>query len=389
MRIKESAKNLLVGLACLFFYSACAQVGNNDSSKSNAGNNAPDGKNEAAYNVATFDSGFGGYFTAKEIEKQSRSLSKNGYGPFSITHYGDTLNAPYGEKTTEQIAKFTSEGVLTAFHDGAEDVYIACNTASTQYERVKEIIRAENPAYENHVFSIINVSVDEVMKTVNKKLALQNNVNIAIFATPATVKSENYPKFLAKALNTDFKPGILKKITQPRWLKKKGATIDSYAYVAEFPLSSGKKVSVYQMAPANWVDMIENGASDSEKRFNVENDIKTLTSQINTDAVFDVVGEFCTHYPVFDSIIQSELKGSHKVTTEAPFVVQGPLMGSLFNKTYLQSQPWKNDNEVSPPNTPSIYLTGDNISSFMELVKKIFPNDPEPAIAKKEFVSLN
>lgn len=343
---------------------------------------------ENVVKVATFDSGFGGFFTAKEIEKRASSLSKNGYGPFEIAHYGDTLNLPYGEKTPEQIANFTAGGVMTAFNDGFSDVYIACNTASTQYNRVKEIIRKTNPEYAEHIYSIIDISGDEVMKTVNDRLKTQDDVTIAIIATPATIKSENYPRYIFNSLHVDFKPSDFTKITQPRWLKSKGDSIDSYTSTVEVTLSNNKKVKIYQLAPANWVDMIENGASDEEKETAVKNDIKKLTEQFNKDSKFDVVGEFCTHYPVFDSMIKKEMKSLNKVN-DAPFIVQGPLMGDLFEKKFLENNKIKSLTSVRDVGDLKINLSGDNIEETKELVKKIFPEDTSSVIEKKSFVIID
>ena len=340
--------------------------------------------------VATFDSGFGGFFTAKEIEKQACDLSQKGYGPFDIAHYGDTTNIPYGEKSPDQIATFATEGILAAFKDGYKDVYIACNTASTQFDKIKENLRSVNPSYANHVYSIIEISVKETMKTVSKKLKTQDVVTIAVMATPAAIRSENYPKFYAKALNHEFRPGEFKKVTQDRWLKATGKspTIDSYTYMTEVSLGPKKKVIIYQLSPANWVEMIENGAPDAEKAAAVKNDLTLLTSQIKPDAVFDVVGEFCTHYPVFDAMIQKELKALGKVAPDAPFIVQGPLFAELFREHFMQRKPTKSSQSVAAPSTPAIYLSGTNIEATKELVKKIWPNDPAPIIERKEFVSL-
>ncbi len=381
--MKRVAAALIAGLAVLFGGILVAQP----PSAVPSGDRTPQGKNAGVYRVATFDSGFGGYFTAKEIERQARELSAQGYGPFLIAHYGDTTNIPYGEKTPDEISRFASAGILAAFRDGARDVYIACNTASTQFDRIREILRAENPTYPNHVYSIIDVSVREVMRTVSARLRTEDVVTVAVMATPATVKSETYPRFLARALNVTFVPGVFTKMTEPRWLTSKGATIDSFAYVTELALGPNKRVVVYQLAPANWVDMIENGAPEADKREAVRNDLAMLVGQTKPGARFDVVGEFCTHYPVFDAMIQDELRRLGKVTADAPFVVQGPLMGSLFRAQFLQRKPARAAGAVPPPSTPAIYLSGTNIESTRALVRKIFPGDPEPLIARKEFVN--
>ena len=381
--MKRLAPTLL--LAALVASLSGILVARPQSAASPAGWKAGDASS-GAYRVATFDSGFGGYFTAKEIERQARALSAEGYGPFLIAHYGDTTNIPYGEKTPDQIAKFASAGILAAFRDGASDVYIACNTASTEFDHIREILRAENPTYPNHVYSIIDVSVREIVKTVSAKLKVQDVVTVAIMATPATVKSETYPRFLAKALNVAFTPGEFRKLTQPRWLASKGPTIDSFAYRTELALGPKKKVVVYQLAPANWVDMIENGAPDADKHAAVAHDLAMLVGQTKPGDRFDVVGEFCTHYPVFDALIQDELRTLGKVDAHAPFVVQGPIMGQLFRAQFLQRKPAKAAGPVRPPSTPPIYLSGTNIGPTLALVRKIFPNDPEPLIEHRGFV---
>jgi len=277
---------------------------------------------------------------------------------------------------------------MTAFRDGVQDVFIACNTASAQFERIKEILRAKSPSYPEHAYSIINVSVKEAMKSVSCKLKTQDIVTMVVMATPAAIRSESYPEFLAKALKIEFKPGVFTRHTQTRWLKSKGETIDSYTYVNEFQLGQKKKVLIYQMAPANWVDMIEFGAPDAEKLAAVKNDLAMLTGQFKPGTVFDVVGEFCTHYPVFDTMIQDELRGLGKVTQDTPFIVQGPLMGKLFKEQFLKKRPFKSDKPVPPPSTPHIYLSGINIDTTKALVKKIFPNDPEPTVTRKEFLPI-
>lgn len=340
----------------------------------------------APYWVATFDSGFGGYLTAKEIEKQAQSLIAEGYGPFRITHYGDTLNAPYGEKSPEQIATYSAAGILTAFRDGAKDVYVACNTASTQIDRIRELLRLQDPAYPNHVHSILDVSVREVMKTVGARLRAQDTVNVAVLATPATVKSENYPRLLAKALGVPPVPGTLTSLPQPRWLASKGAQIDSFAYSVELALGPRKRVVIAQFAPANWVEMIENGARDTDKRAAVHRDLALFFSQTKPGTRFDVVGEFCTHYPVLDGLIQQELRELACTGNDTAFVVQGPLMAGLFRTNFLKQRPAKAAGPAQAPAPPAFRMTGSNAEAIRGLIHAVFPSGPEPAIEHLDFL---
>jgi glutamate racemase len=341
---------------------------------------------DSRHSVATFDSGFGGYFTAKEIEKRAKELETKGYGGFSIQHFGDTLNAPYGDKTPEQIAHFSAVGILSAFRHGASDVFLACNTASTQYDAIRNILRKYDASYPNRVHSIIDVSVKEIMKTVSKQLKRQDVVSVSILATPATVRSENYPRFLAKSLNARMMPTQVKSYMQARWRGEVQHPIESLLTRTELELGPKKRVVVYQIAPANWVEMIEHGASDEEKRAAVEHDLTALLGLIEEPIAFEVVGEFCTHYPVFDSLIQQTFKQLNRTSQGAPFIVQGPLMGALFERNFTaRHRPTKSLSTESRTTNPTIFISGDNQDATRALAKTVFPNDPVPEVLKLDF----
>jgi glutamate racemase len=132
-------------------------------------NQAKDSKNMKASNqqqirIDTFDSGFGGYFTANAIEKSAQQIVKTKDAAFTIHHFGDTKFAPYGEKTPEQIAELTAYGVKRALSKGSDTVFIACNTASTQYPAVVRAVEAEFPGRGKDVISIIQSSAEEAKK---------------------------------------------------------------------------------------------------------------------------------------------------------------------------------------------------------------------------------
>lgn len=341
---------------------------------------------QAPHSVATFDSGFGGFFTAKEIEKRARQLEAKGYGEFSIQHYGDTRNAPYGEKSPALIASYSAAGILKAFQQGADEVFVACNTASTQFEAIKDLLREQNASYPGRIHSIIEVSVKEVMKTVSAELKQRDTVNVAILATPATVRSENYPIYLAKALGVPYVPARKTSVPQPRWFKGKEAVIDSVVTTTELKLGPVKKVVIYQLAPANWVDMIEHGASDEEKKAAVSGDLKALLAMVKEPVAFDVVGEFCTHYPVFDTMIQDTFRSLQRASAATPFVVQGPLMGALFEKNFTASHALMTAPVALPRTaTPKILISGENKAATEALAAKVFPNDPAPVVEQGSF----
>ena len=69
-----------------------------------------------------------------------------------------------------------------------------------------------------------------------------------------------------------------------------------------------KKIFIYQLDPANWVDLVEHGAPKAVKEKIVARDLSLLKAIIPDGTKIDVFGEFCTHYPVVDGIIKTDTK---------------------------------------------------------------------------------
>lgn len=344
---------------------------------------------EKTIKVATFDSGFGGYFTAKAIEQSADSLGQSYNARFSISHFGDTANLPYGEKTPEQIANLTASGVLRALKGGANMVFIACNTASTQYEAVKKAVDAEYPNRSKDVFSVIEVSAMDAKRQIDDRLKTQDEVNFAIMATPATLKAGAYPRAIAKLYGQDLKDVPLTPITQPRWFKEKGATIDNYTGMVSLKVDGGKTVNIYQLAAANWVDLIEQGGNQDDKKKIVAQDLAYLDDLVPQGKKLDGVGEFCTHYPVFDGMIQSHLKEKGTAKDNAFFITQGHLMADLFEKRIEQDLKGQDRKtplteaekaELIKEQRPTLTISGDNVDATEKLVRTVFPNDPAPKV---------
>jgi glutamate racemase len=345
-------------------------------------------------NIATFDSGFGGFFTAKAIEKSSHDILKTHNADIHISHFGDTLNAPYGEKTPQQIAQLTINGVINALDKGADMVFIACNTASTQYSAVQQEISEKYPHRTDDVISIIDASVKAVKKQIDASLTQTDNVHFAILATPATIKSQAYLKALTKIYNGTLDVELLTKITQERWFKSAGQTIDSFTGTAILTLDNGKKIHIYQLAPANWVDLIEKEGTITEKTHAVNRDLALLKNIVPDNIMLDGIGEFCTHYPVFDSLIQSTLHKTQIVSKDAFFVKQAPLMAQIFEQKMLDKlKNHKRDKALSDDSDilqslkkdakASITISGDNIDATKRLARTIFPQDAEPLVEKE------
>lgn len=73
--------------------------------------------------IAVFDSGMGGISVLKELHKIMPNEN--------FLYLGDSKNAPYGVKTTEEICELTTHHVENFIKQGAKAVVIACNTATS------------------------------------------------------------------------------------------------------------------------------------------------------------------------------------------------------------------------------------------------------------------
>jgi glutamate racemase len=240
------------------------------------------------------------------------------------------------------------------------------------------------------VISIIEQSVAEVKKNLDEKLVERKEVSVGIFATPATLKSMAYPKAIAKAYGVELPPTALRMITQERWYQKNSQTINSISGSIDLLLPEKKIIHIYLIGPGNWVDLIEHGAPNDVKDGILKRDLELLTRDIPAKVSLDVVGEFCTHYPVFDQALKYETRKRGLTGAHTAFIKQGPLMGDLF-EAMMQKRFEKNHreyklsaearNEIRVKSRPKIFISGSNVDETVGLTKTIFPKDPVPTVS--------
>ena len=80
-------------------------------------------KQNADAPIGVFDSGLGGLSVLRVLK---RDMPQENF-----LYFGDSLHAPYGEKTEEEIRKLTTENIAMLFEKGCKAVVIACNTATS------------------------------------------------------------------------------------------------------------------------------------------------------------------------------------------------------------------------------------------------------------------
>jgi glutamate racemase len=132
--------------------------------------------------LGIFDTGFGGLSVLKPIHERLPELS--------TIYLGDNARAPYGERSREEIFRYTLEGVRYLFAQDCPLVILACNTASAEALKwiQREILPNEFP----------NRRVLGVIRPTAEHLNERYSGDIGIFATPATVRSEAYINELNK-----------------------------------------------------------------------------------------------------------------------------------------------------------------------------------------------
>lgn len=133
------------------------------------------------FSIGFFDSGVGGISVLKESIKL---LPKENY-----IYIGDSLNAPYGVKTPEEVRKLTFNMVDKLISMNVKAIVVACNTAtSIAIDELRKIYKeipiigiepALKPAIENYGNGIIVIMATPVTLSENKFSKLRERYNKA------------------------------------------------------------------------------------------------------------------------------------------------------------------------------------------------------------------
>ena len=126
--------------------------------------------------IGVFDSGIGGLSI---LDEALRQLPEHDY-----IYLADSLNAPYGEKSSEWIASRSMELCQYLAAEGCNAIMVACNTATAE--------AIANIRTELHHIPIIGVEPGI------KPAAMQSsNGVVGVLATEATLKSDKFNALLA------------------------------------------------------------------------------------------------------------------------------------------------------------------------------------------------
>ena len=190
--------------------------------------------------IGIFDSGEGGLCALEKLRELNQSVD--------ICFFADRENAPYGEKTKEELTRLAASDIKRLLDFGADEILIACCTASTVWESLCE-------EYKRITTPIIKPTAEAAAKSTKTK-------NIGVIATRATAKSRKF---------TDALHAI------------------------------DKALCVYEMATPDFVTMAETASPDRKK---IEEALLPLR-----DLKIDTLILGCTHFTRLENEIAECLSG--------------------------------------------------------------------------------
>jgi len=193
--------------------------------------------------IGVFDSGLGGLTVVQAMTQVIKGAE--------IFYVADTKNAPYGEKTPEQILQYSlniTKYLINTYQ--IEALILACNTAtSSSIKHLREIYP-----------ELIIMGTEPGIKPAIEQT---KTGKIGVLATPATLQGDKY-----------------KQLTEA--------------------LSLQKSVYIYEQACPGLVEQIEKGEIDSVETINLLEKWLTPMRENNVDTI--VLG--CTHYPLVSQSIE-------------------------------------------------------------------------------------
>lgn len=159
--------------------------------------------------IGVFDSGLGGISVLRAC---TALLPQEDF-----LFFGDSANAPYGEKSLDQVRQLTLDHVASLLHQGVKAVVVACNTATSA---------AIVPLRQTYPDCPI-IGIEPALKPAAQA---DNSSSVLVMATPLTIREDKYQKLAAAfchEANVISLPckGLAEMVEQGIW---DGPALDSY-----------------------------------------------------------------------------------------------------------------------------------------------------------------
>ena len=146
--------------------------------------------------IGVFDSGVGGISVLKSLVAELPNEN--------FRYFGDSANAPYGEKTEEEVAALSHAIVERFIADGAKAIVIACNTATS----------AAAPSLRSAYPDLPIIGIEPALKPATEA---PDHGRILVMATDITLRLDKYHE-LAETYGRDCEvisvpcPGLARRI---------------------------------------------------------------------------------------------------------------------------------------------------------------------------------
>ena len=121
--------------------------------------------------IAVFDSGVGGISVLRELIKQ---MPQEHY-----LYFGDSINAPYGDKTTSQVRQLTMDAAQALLSRGVKALVVACTTATAA---------AIEPLRQRYTSTII-IGIEPALKLAADRFP---HGRVGVMATQVTLREEKF-----------------------------------------------------------------------------------------------------------------------------------------------------------------------------------------------------
>ena len=141
--------------------------------------------------IGIFDSGVGGLTVMKAIREELPSSD--------ILYFGDIKNAPYGERSREELSVLTMQAIELLRARGADRMVSACNSLSASLAV--------------SLFDAFEMTPDRLIEMVGPTVSYfrGTSVKVTLVATPATVQSGMYQnafRMIGKDVEAIAMPGL-------------------------------------------------------------------------------------------------------------------------------------------------------------------------------------
>ena len=127
--------------------------------------------------IAVFDSGVGGISVLRHLR---RIMPGERY-----LYYGDSANAPYGPRTTEEIRQLSLAVAEKVLAQGCKALVVACNTATSA---AIDTLRQKYP-------ETIIIGIEPALKIASDRFP---GGTVGVMATPATLREEKFARLLRR-----------------------------------------------------------------------------------------------------------------------------------------------------------------------------------------------